>query len=460
MHTFSPFKKNIEKLTANDLLALKEITEGWYIEYKREVPKAEAIAKSIAAMANTYGGWIFYGVEESSKENSVAGTFPGTPIDTADADLQKIRQAVSILLNPDCHFDTKILFGPCEEIGLSNDRCIICISVPQSIEAPHVHNRGVIFRRVGDSSDPVPETDRHMIEKMFQRSRSMIKELENWISKDPELSEQEQDIPFLRILIHPNLRGIPSTDFPISITNVKAALNKSEGRLSHIPFDTIYTSAQTIVARHCGGNDPRTLRLTWNIQQNLSGEVIIPLSSFEGSADDIGSHLSKHKHITPFISALKESNTQQWKVVDLSMAYSILTAIVECQRELQSQAGWPLDFYIKTKLINAWRVTPFLDVQFYIDQIARNGLPVNLTNECISPPGTHPDTFWHTPDENKSEGRRIATAFQAGLAFFPIAGAFGISIPDIMAHSDDLFRQLQDAGIRASNNQAIKNSRD
>ncbi|MGG3793885.1 ATP-binding protein [Pseudomonas paraversuta] len=453
MKNFSPFKINIDELTTKDLSSLKEITEGWYIEYKSEVPKSEAIAKSIAAMANTYGGWIFYGVAEESKQNSVAGAFPGIAITAADTELQKIRQAVSIHLNSDCHFDVKILSGQCEEIGLNDGRCIICVAVPQSIEAPHIHSRGVIYRRVGDSSDPVAETDRHMIEKMFQRSESRIKEFENWISKNPELSDQEQDISFLRILIHPNLRGILTTDYPLSIENVKAALNKSKDRLSYIPFDTIHTSAQTIVARHCGNKDPRSLRLTWNIQKDLSGEVIIPLRSLKGSADEIAMHLSKYKHVSPFISALKKSNTEQWKIVDLSMAYSILTTIVECQRELQARAGWPLDFHIKIKTLNAWRVTPFLDIESYIDQIDRNGLPVNLTSECVSPPGTHPDTFWHAPNEIELESTRLKVAFQAAWAFYPLAGAFGISIPDIITYSDNIYGELQDAGRRASNNQ-------
>ncbi|MCK8655459.1 AlbA family DNA-binding domain-containing protein [Pseudomonas umsongensis] len=459
MQQFSPFKKTFTELTTKDLATLRSVTEGWHIEYKREISKPDAIAKSIAALANTYGGWIFYGVTEESKENSVAGDFPGTELASADADLQKIRQAVSAHLNPACHFDIKLLPGPCEEIGLLEGRCIICVTVPQSIEAPHVHKRGVIYRRVGDSSEPKEENDQYLIEKMFQRSNTKLKEFEAWISKDLELSEEERDVPYLRLLISPNLWGPPGAYSSPSVATVKTILNSRGERLSYMPFDSIYTSAQTIIARQCVGQDPRKLTLTWKIQSDLSGEVIIPLRSFIGDAEDVAHYFRNHQHISQFTAELQKYTSKEWRIVDLSMVYSILGGIISAQRELQSGAGLTMDFYIKAKAINSWRATPFLDIQLYMEQIERNSVPVNLTAECVSPPGTHPSTFWHIPDENPELSNTLAAAFQTGWAFMPIAGAFGISIPDIFDHTKDedqnIFGQLQEAGIRASNNQAI-----
>ena len=61
VNLFSPFDNQLESLSAPDLERLRDVAEGWYIEYKSEVSKAPDIAKSISALANTYGGWIFYG---------------------------------------------------------------------------------------------------------------------------------------------------------------------------------------------------------------------------------------------------------------------------------------------------------------------------------------------------------------------------------------------------------------
>ena len=54
--TYNPFSKEIDQLDSGDLEKLRQVHEGWYVEYKAELPKAKAIAKAISAFANTYGG--------------------------------------------------------------------------------------------------------------------------------------------------------------------------------------------------------------------------------------------------------------------------------------------------------------------------------------------------------------------------------------------------------------------
>ena len=44
MSSYSPFDQELEALEAADLEALTRAREGWYIEYKREVPTAVSIA--------------------------------------------------------------------------------------------------------------------------------------------------------------------------------------------------------------------------------------------------------------------------------------------------------------------------------------------------------------------------------------------------------------------------------
>ena len=53
---YSPFEKDIDDLKSEDLHLLKSVNEGWYVEYKRELVTASALAKAVSAFANTYGG--------------------------------------------------------------------------------------------------------------------------------------------------------------------------------------------------------------------------------------------------------------------------------------------------------------------------------------------------------------------------------------------------------------------
>jgi|UPI0002EC448C hypothetical protein len=58
MSEYSPFDTPFDCLEASHLAALRAVSEGWYVEYKREVPNAGAVAKSVGAMANTYIGTL------------------------------------------------------------------------------------------------------------------------------------------------------------------------------------------------------------------------------------------------------------------------------------------------------------------------------------------------------------------------------------------------------------------
>src|SRR5579863_1889327 len=64
---YSPFSKSLNELDASDLEALKDVNEGWYVEYKGEMSKAPDIAKSVSAFANTYGGWVFTGSRKNQR---------------------------------------------------------------------------------------------------------------------------------------------------------------------------------------------------------------------------------------------------------------------------------------------------------------------------------------------------------------------------------------------------------
>ena len=456
---FDPFNKSPDDLNANDLLALKNVREGWYIEYKQEVPKSDSIAKSISAMANSYGGWVFYGIKEESKENSVAGEFPGVSISEADSSLQKIRQAVANALSPSCHFETFLLKGPCEEIGLTENKCIICVAIPQSIEAPHIHSKGVIYRRVADGSEPVAETDRYMIEKMFQRNEFLIKKFKDWIDDDFDLSDVESDAPFLRLLIAPNIWRAPRSQFKINIDTIMKTLNSHDGRRTGIPFDTIYSSTTGVIARQCTNNDPTSANLTWQFYEDLRSEVLIPLAWCRGDTNYIYNGLRKSKHVREFTDLLDATASKTITVVNLSMLHNLLAGIVESLRAILKEAQWPQSFYIKAKITNISRTIPFFDSNFFIEHLRKNGIPVSLTKSSIAPSGKHPESFDFIDSNTDTEDEHVQAMIQATRCFIPISEAFGLPFRHMLNESiknkssnehNALFEQLIETGIRTS----------
>lgn len=195
MQTYSPFDKDIRALRLDDLATLKSVSEGWYVEYKKEAVNTRALAKAISAFANTYGGWLFLGVEQLASDNPVAGSFPGIPENQLEAIQQRLRQSVAEYLSPTPYFETEIFRGPCSEIDLPEGKALVAIEIPQSHTTPHVHKDGRIYRRVGDSSEPKPETDRFVLDQLWRRSEPIRKMIRKWVERDPEFSEAEAKAP-------------------------------------------------------------------------------------------------------------------------------------------------------------------------------------------------------------------------------------------------------------------------
>ncbi|HYC97025.1 ATP-binding protein [Brevundimonas sp.] len=458
MATYTPFQRPLEDLTVDDLSRLTTTSEGWYVEYKREVPNATSIAKSISALANTYGGWLFYGVEEASKDNSVAGSFPGVPTIEMDANLQRIRQAVAGHLNPSPHFDVKVLTGP-HDGGLAADRGVICIYVPRSFAAPHVHRSGQIYRRVGDGSEPRPENDRHLLDQLFRRGDELRKDFETWVERDPEFSKGEEEAPYLRLMMVTDPWRDEDPWLEIDSSELREIFNVSRGVVSSVPFETLYTSANGFIARQVNVNDPHNLGLTWRFRQTLVSDVIVPLNFYAvDQAWRLEEHLEGYEQASSFIASLERRNYASPRVVDLNMLFNLLVGVVEIQRRLLARAGWTKPYYIKARLLNVWRTVPFLDIRAVLDRFEAFGLPLCLDEKVTTPPGTGPESFDEIPPFEDVESESVRVLLQTLALFTPIARAWGLPEhlgPDVQP---PYFTQLQQAGIRAIAVQDRKNA--
>ena len=100
MSQYLPFDKPITDIQTPDLVVLESVSESWYVDYKSDLIGAGGMAKALSAFANTYGGWLFFGVKERSKEDPVAGQFGGLTTREVDVVQQRLRQSAAVHLNP------------------------------------------------------------------------------------------------------------------------------------------------------------------------------------------------------------------------------------------------------------------------------------------------------------------------------------------------------------------------
>ena len=103
-----------------------------------------------------------------------------------------------MLFRPQVRYETQILEGPVSNIGLNPDRCVVVVRVPEGANTPYVHNDGKIYIRVGDSSSPVPATDRSTFDLLYRRGQEKRTFLEELVGRSPEISQYEEDYSFLQ----------------------------------------------------------------------------------------------------------------------------------------------------------------------------------------------------------------------------------------------------------------------
>jgi hypothetical protein len=462
MQPHTPFARSLRDLEVGDLKALKEASEGWYIEYKREPPNAAAMAKSLSAFANTYGGWLFIGVQEASKENPVAGSFPGVCRTDVDASIQRLRKAAADHLNPTPHFDIRVLWGPDPELELAEDYAVICIWIPQSNSAPHVHKMGHIYRRVADASEPKPETDRFILDQLWRRADEIMRFHQEWFDKDPEFSDSEQSCPYLRLMLIADPWIERDSRLDVDDAEVRRILSKTDGGGS-IPFDTVHTISTGFVGRQLTANSPHQLGLTWRLQRDMISDIIIPLPLLQPQQlDELSMDLHAYTNAAKFIDLLARYTSGAVRVVDLNYLFNVLIGIAETQARLCSLVGWTESYFVKTKLLNCWRMIPFLDDEFVLRHFEKHGISMCLDSISSVPPCIGPEGYIEVFPDKFCDSDLARVLCQAFTMFTQVAISFGIPVwPAEFENKSDApyYERLLLAGRRAMDNQDQRNSR-
>jgi len=150
-----------------DLAGILEEGEGLQIEFKMKFSSPEKIAKEMIAFANTRGGYIFFGIDDS-------GDIFGVESEKGEAD--QIREAAEKYCEPPLAY--KIQYLPYD------DKEIVIVEIPESKVKPHRIqdykaeidvSTAAVYVRVGEKSVPA---SKEMIR--FMRSAGAGKTLEKY----------------------------------------------------------------------------------------------------------------------------------------------------------------------------------------------------------------------------------------------------------------------------------------
>jgi hypothetical protein len=456
MYRYNPFGKDIGEISAADLGNLTGVPEGWYIEYKREIPNGRSISKSISAFANTYGGWLFYGVDECQDGSRTAGLFLGIDSAAVANAEQAIRQAASSQISPTPTFFLKLLHGPCEAIGLAEGRTVILVGVPSGNSAPYVHSSGVIYRRVADSSEPRPETDRHFLDLLWQRGKQTSKTFEKFVRSKPKKSKSEDRLSSVRILLFPDPWGERSIRTKMEFETFSSIMKSVENDTGGIPFDNIFSNNNGYTARQIANNHAAGIVFSWRYYFDCVSEITIPLNSFwVRDTEDAAKFLDGYAYSTDFVQKCLQSNLIRFEVVDVSQLYSILVSVLKRKKFLMDREELSWNIFYKIQINEFWRRVPYIDIEDTRDFIRRSGIPISQEKTIYFPTGRGPDACHEINIEKYPElPPREAVVTDASIMFLNICSAIGYPISSFRWDENDeeatVLRRLSNLGTRAS----------
>lgn len=215
-------------LTMNDInqAIAEKVEETADFDMKRVVPNLkedkskQEIAKDIAAMANSGGGWIIYGVGEGASD--IAGSIH--PCEwTATEEQQMLNIAYTKIDPPVVGLEFNKI-----SCGENSDKKLVLMHIPDSVDAPHFaraeKNNFSAPRRNGPHTKPMTYRDiERGFRERFQRGVEQEKTIQGYFEQAADALNPEQGV-FLAIAAVPVTPKISAT--PVSEETVYQYANQ------------------------------------------------------------------------------------------------------------------------------------------------------------------------------------------------------------------------------------------
>ena len=133
--------KRWDKITARDIQKVLSGTddESFFFEFKSDDEEPNKLVKEISALANTYGGYIFLGV---NNDKSIGGCEKWTE--------QRIHTTIHDSLTPTPNFDVRRF--------KIEGKTVFVIKVEEGTLPPYITGKGAIYERLSSGSFPIKDT--------------------------------------------------------------------------------------------------------------------------------------------------------------------------------------------------------------------------------------------------------------------------------------------------------------
>jgi hypothetical protein len=424
VNRYNPFGKDIREIQAADLQMLGSVSEGWYVEYKRQVPCSKSIAKSISSFANQYGGWLFYGIVADTNGNNMPTSYPGIDINEWSREQGRISSAVAEHVFPAPFFECRFIRGPADDVELEDGRGIVVVYVPRGTDAPFVHSSGWIYRRIADQSTPVPEKDRAALDQLWRRRDEARRELREFLLRGPELSDTETELPHLSIYFLCDPLGDRGFRTTLDIEGFRDIAQSVDSRYLDFPLDSVFSGTDSYFGRQCADNNSAGFCPILRHYFDGTTVVSLPIRTYPLDSSQGRRELLRYENGQRFLDILSEHGmgTAHW--IDLNILLALYIGAYIKHRKFCERGGIAAQTFTKSRFSSLWRKIPYIDAVSYLSVLETHGIPVIQEDEIWSPPTLELDSFhsieFHDLAESDSGAVNAAAAWGRSL------GALGL----------------------------------
>ena len=160
--------KTWDSLDAKDvksfLTELADVDENFFFEFKNDAESNDKLLKEISALSNTYGGYVFIGVEN---DKSISGCTTWTE--------ERIHNVIYNGITPVPIFDVKSFF--------IDQNTVIIIKIEEGNMPPYITRKGKIYIRLSSGSMPIQDSSTLL--QLYNKREDKLKRLSRKIELDP-----------------------------------------------------------------------------------------------------------------------------------------------------------------------------------------------------------------------------------------------------------------------------------
>jgi len=424
-YRYNPFSKPLSDFPPEELAVLRGVSEGWFVDYKAEPLSPRDFGKHLSAFANQFGGWLFVGVREGVSKSLKAESFPGIASSEVPAALVRIREAVSAHVSPPVYFEHRVVEGPVDAIGLEAGKCIIVVAVPEGPNPPFVHSSGRIYRRIADSSDPRPETDRAVLDNMWRKSEDLRIRMRNFVLKPTEQTRSDSAYCYIYFMEDTTL-SLP--DYDLDLYDFREAI-RTEGPSDQmsIVLDNIYATQDGFIARHLFKNDPLNELASLRWWRNGNVRLTLPINYIQIPVD-----MSVHDPLFKgFVEAMRDQRNAYRRILNMDQWLVMLMTLTGRFLNLRDKVESKDPINGKIIFCNARSATPFIGMESYLRVVREHGLPVCQDSLTMYPAGSETE-FALLADNKEAPMRSLNLMLPLALNGLKSLGVnFDIDVTDL-----------------------------